>query len=98
MQARDAMTTSVATIRQEATVREAEKLMLQRRVSALPVLGPKDRLSGSSARAIWCAGRSSAPTTGALVVAADARVHRRECRRGLREDAQHTGKRCNDQS
>ena len=46
MQVRDAMTTSVATIGQEATVREAAKLMLQRGVSALPVLGPKDRLVG----------------------------------------------------
>lgn len=46
MQARDGMTTSVATIGQEATVREAAKLMLQRGVSALPVLGPKDRLVG----------------------------------------------------
>jgi CBS domain-containing protein len=39
MQARDAMTTSVATIAHEATVREAVKLKLQRGVSALPVLG-----------------------------------------------------------
>ena len=46
MQARDVMTTSVATIGQEGTVREAAKLMLERRVSALPVLDQKDRLVG----------------------------------------------------
>lgn len=46
MQARDVMTTRVATIGQEATVREAAKLMLERGVSALPVLDQKDRLVG----------------------------------------------------
>ncbi len=46
MQARDVMTTSVATIRQNATVREAAKLMLGRGVSALPVLDQKGQLVG----------------------------------------------------
>ena len=46
MQARDVMTTSVATIGQEGTVREAAKLMLERRISALPVVDQKDRLVG----------------------------------------------------
>lgn len=46
MQARDVMTTSVATIGLDGTIREAAKLMLERRVSALPVLDQKDRLVG----------------------------------------------------
>ena len=46
MQARDVMTTWVATIGQEATVREAAKLMLERGVSALPVPDQKDQLVG----------------------------------------------------
>ena len=46
MQARDVMTTSVATIGQDATVREAAKLMLGRGVSALPVLDQKGQLVG----------------------------------------------------
>ena len=46
MQARDVMTTAVATIRQEATVRDAARLMLERGISALPVLDEKDRLVG----------------------------------------------------
>ena len=46
MQARDVMTTSVATIRQDATVREAAKLMIGRGVSALPVLDQKGQLVG----------------------------------------------------
>ena len=46
MQARDVMTTSVATIRKDATVREAAKLMIGRGVSALPVLDQKGQLVG----------------------------------------------------
>jgi len=46
MQARDVMTTSVATIRQDATVREAAKMMIGRGVSALPVLDQNGQLVG----------------------------------------------------
>ncbi len=46
MQARDVMTTWVTTIGQDATVKEAAKLMLERGVSALPVLDEKERLAG----------------------------------------------------
>ena len=46
MQAQDVMTTAVATIRPDATVREAAQLMLERRVSALPVVDGKEHLIG----------------------------------------------------
>jgi len=46
MQAQDVMTTTVASIRDDATVQEAAKLMLERRVSALPVVDGKDRVVG----------------------------------------------------
>ena len=46
MQARDVMTASVATIGHDATVRQAAKLMLERGVSALPVLDQKGQLAG----------------------------------------------------
>ncbi len=46
MQAQDVMTTKVATIGAGATVREAAKLMLERGVSALPVLDEKGRVVG----------------------------------------------------
>ena len=46
MQAQDVMTTSVATIRADATVQDAAKLMLARRVSALPVTDSKNRVIG----------------------------------------------------
>lgn len=46
MQAQDVMTTVVATIPADATVREAAKLMLERRISALPVMDGKDRVIG----------------------------------------------------
>jgi CBS domain-containing protein len=46
MKAQDVMTAWVATIGVGATVREAAKLMSERRVSALPVLDEKDRLVG----------------------------------------------------
>jgi CBS-domain-containing membrane protein len=46
MQAQDVMTTVVATIDAGATVQEAAKLMLERRISALPVMDSKDRVSG----------------------------------------------------
>lgn len=46
MQARDVMTTWVATIGASATVREAAKLMAERKVSALPVLDEEDRMIG----------------------------------------------------
>jgi CBS domain-containing protein len=45
MQAQDVMTTQVATIPADATVQEAARLMLERRISALPVLD-KDRVVG----------------------------------------------------
>ena len=45
-QARNAMTPWVATIGADATVREAARVMVARRVSALPVLDEKDRLVG----------------------------------------------------
>jgi CBS domain-containing protein len=46
MQARDVMTTGVATISTDSTVREAARAMLERRVSALPVLDEADRMVG----------------------------------------------------
>lgn len=46
MQAQDVMTTVVATINAGATVQEAAKLMLARRVSALPVMDRRERLIG----------------------------------------------------
>ena len=46
MNARDVMTTWVATIEASATVREAAKLMADRKVSALPVLDQEDRMIG----------------------------------------------------
>ena len=46
MQAQDVMTTMVATIDAGATVQEAAKLMLERRVSGLPVMDRKDRVVG----------------------------------------------------
>lgn len=46
MQAQDVMTTVVATIPADATVQEAAKVMLQRGISALPVMDNKDRVVG----------------------------------------------------
>jgi CBS domain-containing protein len=46
MQAQDVMTTKVATIGADATVRDAAKLMLERGVSALPVLDEKEHVVG----------------------------------------------------
>lgn len=46
MQAQDVMTPWVATIAAGATVQEAAKLMIERRISALPVLDAKDRVVG----------------------------------------------------
>ena len=46
MQAQDVMTTVVATIDAGATVQEAAKLMLERRISALPVMDRKERVAG----------------------------------------------------
>jgi CBS domain-containing protein len=46
MQAQDVMTTAVATIGADATVRDAAKLMLARRISALPVTDCKGRVVG----------------------------------------------------
>jgi CBS domain-containing protein len=46
MFARELMTTPVITIRQDATVAEAARLMLDRDVSALPVLNDRDRVVG----------------------------------------------------
>lgn len=46
MQAQDVMTTVVATIGAGATVKEAAKLMLERRISALPVMDSKGRVAG----------------------------------------------------
>lgn len=46
MLAQDVMTTAVATISADATVRDAAKLMLARRVSALPVTGSTGRVIG----------------------------------------------------
>lgn len=46
MHAQEVMTTSVATIGAGATVREAARLMLERRVSALPVTDEKKRVVG----------------------------------------------------
>lgn len=46
MYAQDVMTTAMVSIRPDATVREAARLMLRHRVSALPVLDANDRLVG----------------------------------------------------
>lgn len=46
MQAQDVMTTRVATVGAGAPVQEAARLMLERRISALPVLDGKDRVVG----------------------------------------------------
>ena len=46
MQAQDVMTPWVATVGADATVQDAAKLMLERRVSALPVVDGKDRVVG----------------------------------------------------
>lgn len=46
MQAQDVMTTWVATIGTDANVREAARLMIERQVSALPVVDRKDRVVG----------------------------------------------------
>jgi CBS domain-containing protein len=46
MQAQDVMTTAVATIDADASVRDAAKLMIARRVSALPVTDRKGRVIG----------------------------------------------------
>lgn len=46
MQAQDVMTPWVATIDADATVQDAAKLMLERSVSALPVVDGKDRVVG----------------------------------------------------
>ena len=46
MQADDVMTTEVVTIAEDATVSDAAKLMLEGRVSALPVLNSQGRLVG----------------------------------------------------
>lgn len=46
MQAKDVMTPWVATIDPDSTIRDAAKMMLERRVSALPVVDGKDRLVG----------------------------------------------------
>jgi CBS domain-containing protein len=46
IQAQDVMTTAVITIAASATVKEAAKRMLQRRISALPVVGVNDRVIG----------------------------------------------------
>lgn len=46
MQAKDVMTTVVATIGAGAEVQEAARLMLERHVSALPVIDEKDRVIG----------------------------------------------------
>jgi CBS domain-containing protein len=46
MQARDLMTTSVITIRPDATVGEAARLMLERNASCLPVVDEQGQLVG----------------------------------------------------
>lgn len=46
MQAKDVMTTSVATIAATATVQDAAKLMFERRVSGLPVTDGSGRIAG----------------------------------------------------
>lgn len=46
MQAQDVMTTEVTTIAADATVQEAARRMLERRISALPVMDGKNRLIG----------------------------------------------------
>ena len=51
MQAQDVMTTQVTTIEAGASVRQAAKRMLERRVSALPVVDEAGRVIGIVSRA-----------------------------------------------
>jgi CBS domain-containing protein len=46
MEAQDVMTTVVVSIRANSSVQDAAKLMLERRISALPVVDGKDRVVG----------------------------------------------------
>ena len=46
MKAKDVMTTSVVTVRPDATVTDIAKTLLERRISAVPVLDERDRLVG----------------------------------------------------
>ncbi len=46
MQAKDIMTTSVVTVTQDTTVRDIAKLLLERRISAVPVIGAAGQLLG----------------------------------------------------
>ena len=46
MQAKDIMTAAVVTVRPDATVREIAGLLLERRISAVPVVDPDGRLLG----------------------------------------------------
>lgn len=46
MQAKDVMTRQVATVREDATVREAARVMIERKVSGLPVLDENGSVVG----------------------------------------------------
>jgi CBS-domain-containing membrane protein len=46
MQAKDVMTTTVLTVRAETSVRDMAKLLLKRRISAVPVVDGKGRVQG----------------------------------------------------
>ena len=51
MQAKDVMSTTVVTVRAQASVRDVARLLLERRISAVPVVDAKGECKGLSARA-----------------------------------------------
>ena len=60
-QAEDVMTSPVVTIDAQADVREAARILVERRIGALPVTDAHRGLPGSSLKPISCAPSSSAP-------------------------------------
>ena len=46
MEARDVMTAPVITIQENATIKDAAKLLVEHRISGLPVVDPKGKLVG----------------------------------------------------
>jgi CBS domain-containing protein len=55
MKAVEIMTTGVVTVQSEASVREAARLMLEHRVSGLPVVDDVGRLAGIVTEGDFCA-------------------------------------------
>jgi CBS domain-containing protein len=65
MQARDVMVSPVVTVKPSASVTEAAKLLLDRRISAVPVVDDQGTSPASSARAICCIAQRPALNGGA---------------------------------